>query len=154
MIISRVVSLVSRLLPDFEGGIVSLRMPDKEVSTNDLMEFLQEHMVTREELDFKFDEKLGGLEIKLLGEINKSANTLRGEMKNLGNELRGEINKAKLEVMDGMDDKLANLKGDLTVMMRGEDKKLVTLISLLNTKHVLSDAETSSLLSLQPFPQS
>ncbi len=53
-----------------------------------------------------------------------------------------------------MDEKLADLKGDLTVLMRKEDKKLVALIALLKNKQVISEEEVKQILALEPFPQS
>lgn len=38
--------------------------------------------------------------------------------------------------------------------MRKEDKKVVSLISLLKDKEVITDDEAGKLLSLEPFPQS
>ena len=68
-------------------------------------------------------------------------------------ELRSEMNKQKLELLDAMDDKLANLKGDLTIMMRGEDKKVNRLIALMESKRLLTTEEAGTLLDLLPFPQ-
>jgi hypothetical protein len=53
-----------------------------------------------------------------------------------------------------LDDKLINLKGDLTVLMRKEDHKLVALTKLLATKKIITESDAKSILSLEPFPQS
>ncbi len=107
---------------------------EKEVTTSEIMEylqgdlmgFLQEHMVTQEE--FKaLDNKLDGLSVKL--------------------------NQTKFELLDAMDEKIATLKGDLVVLMRGEDKKLSVLVEVLAAKNVLSRDEAQSILAMQPFPQ-
>ena len=88
-------------------------MANGDVTTNELMDFLQEHMATKEDLS-----------------------------------------KQKLDILDAMDDKLADLKGDLTILMRKEDKKVVELIHVLKEKAVLSADEAERLLTLEPFPQS
>jgi len=69
------------------------------------MEFLQEHMVTKQEL--------------------------KEELKNMvtKQELKEELQKLRLDFLDSLDEKISTLKGDLTVMMRGEDKKLVALMN-------------------------
>lgn len=85
------------------------------------MEFLQEHMATKEDL--------AGLATK------------------------EDLQKLKLDMMDSFDEKLVNLKGDLVVLMRGEDQKLVALIQVLKQKQVLNDVDVKQLLALQPFPQ-
>jgi hypothetical protein len=89
---------------------------DEPVSTNEIMEFLQDHMVMKEEFESR-------------------------------------MNRQKLEFLDSMDEKLATLKGDLIVLMRGEDKKLSTLIEVLASKQVLSQDEAQSILAMHPFPQ-
>tara|TARA_Y100000310_G_scaffold338639_1_gene428842 strand:+ start:797 stop:1069 length:273 start_codon:yes stop_codon:yes gene_type:complete len=63
------------------------------------------------------------------------------------------LNKQKQEIFDTFDDKLSDLKSDLVVLMRKEDKKVVELINLLKTKSVLSSEEADKILALQPFPQ-
>ena len=65
-----------------------------------------------------------------------------------------EKNKAlKKDIDDSLTDKLADLKGDLVVLMRKEDRKLGALIELLKTKHVISDEDAKQILSLEPFPK-
>ncbi|MFH1405441.1 MAG: hypothetical protein ABIH21_05120 [Patescibacteria group bacterium] len=83
-----------------------------EVTTNEIMEFLQENVTTKQDLS-----------------------------------------KQKHEILDSMDEKLADLKGDLTILMRKEDKKVVELINVLKEKDVLSIEEAEKLLALEPFPQ-
>lgn len=105
----------------------------QDVTTNQIMEFLQEHMVVREEF-----------------EALKRETVTKDEFKD---ELRQSLNKQKLEILDAMDDKLANLKGDMVVLMRKEDKKVVSLIELLKNKKIITTNEANGLLELEPFPQ-
>ena len=86
------------------------------VTTGEIMEFLKDNMVTRE-------------------------------------ELAQEFHKQKLDILDGVDDKLINLKADLVLAMRKEDRKVVSLISLLRAKQLISEDEAKSLLGMEPFPQ-
>ncbi|MFH1014278.1 MAG: hypothetical protein ABIH67_01270 [Candidatus Uhrbacteria bacterium] len=65
-----------------------------------------------------------------------------------------DLTKQKHEIMDSMDDKLADLKGDLVVLMRREDKKVSELIVTLRDTKVLSAEDAERLLALNPFPQS
>ncbi len=103
-------------------------MTKPDITTNDIMEFLQEHMVTKEEL--------------------------HSELSSLRNELRSEIRQSELKILDSVDEKLSNLKGDLTVMMRGEDRKLTFLIKKMLERKLLSKEDADEILSLHPFPQS
>jgi archaellum component FlaC len=52
-----------------------------------------------------------------------------------------------------LDDKLINLKADLTVVMRKEDHKHEALTNLLASKKVITDADAKSILSMEPFLQ-
>jgi esterase/lipase len=52
-----------------------------------------------------------------------------------------------------LDDKMINLKADLTVVMRKEDHKLEALTKLLASKKVITDDDAKSILALEPFPQ-
>lgn len=52
---------------------------------------------------------------------------------------------------DYLDDKLADLRGDLVVLMRKEDTKVGKLIDVLKRRKVISEAETKEILSMEPF---
>lgn len=97
-------------------------MVNDEVTTNDIMEFLEEYMVTKEE----------------------------------HNQLSQKLNQTKLDLLDAMDEKLGNLKGDLVVLMRKEDQKVNDLIKLLVLvkRKLISDNEAVTLIETRPFPQS
>jgi predicted nucleic acid-binding Zn-ribbon protein len=121
-------------------------MADQETSIGEVLEFLKDHMVTREEFTDLKDHMVTKEEFS---ELDGKVNRLEGRI----DDLRTEIRSSELRLMDAMDEKNARLKGDLTVMMRGEDKKLSSLIRLLEKKELLTSEEAGSLLALQPFPQ-
>jgi hypothetical protein len=100
-------------------------MVNGETTTTEIMEFLQEHAATKEDL---------------AAIVQKMAT-------------KEDLQRLKFEMMDSFDEKLVNLKGDLVVLMRGEDQKLVALIQVLKEKQVLNDVDVKTLLALQPFPQ-
>ncbi|MBU1131785.1 hypothetical protein KKC32_00845 [Patescibacteria group bacterium] len=52
---------------------------------------------------------------------------------------------------DYLDDKLADLRGDLVVMMRKEDTKLKTLVEILEEKNLLTETDKQKIFSLEPF---
>lgn len=54
---------------------------------------------------------------------------------------------------DYLDEKLADLRGDLNVLMRKEDNKLKTLIEILFKKGTTNNEEKTQILSLEPFAQ-
>ncbi len=47
--------------------------------------------------------------------------------------------------------KLADLRGDLVVLMRKEDNKLKELVDILHKKRVLEPADVARIFSLEPF---
>lgn len=101
-----------------------------EVSTNEIMDFLVKHMVLKEEL---FDVK-DGLEKKI-------------------DDLKQEMNKQKLDILDAVDIKLARLKGDLVVLMRKADKKVVALVEILKEDKIIAPEKAEIVLKMEPFPQ-
>ncbi|MFH0928047.1 MAG: hypothetical protein V1821_01085 [bacterium] len=117
---------------------------NNEVTTQELMEFLQENMATKEDLH-AMEERMMSKE-----------DGLKMMTKEDGLKMMTKEDGLKMEhrIVDSMDDKLAKLKGDLIVLMRKEDHKLIELIQILLDKKVLDPDETRKLLSLEPFPQS
>jgi hypothetical protein len=51
-----------------------------------------------------------------------------------------------------LDDKLADLKGDMVVMLRTEDQKVNRLVGVLAKKGALTSVETRDVFSFRPFP--
>lgn len=93
--------------------------------------------------------------------------TLAGMMKKEFNEIGGRFDKMdsrfdkvggrldKIEstmvTKDYLDEKIADLRGDLVVMMRKEDTKVVKLVEVLKRHKVISDSEEREILSMEPF---
>jgi hypothetical protein len=61
-------------------------MPSDDITTSDIMEFLQEYMVTKKELDENLNERLRDVATKQ------------------------DLSKLKLDILDAVDDKLGFLK--------------------------------------------
>ncbi|MFA6131048.1 MAG: hypothetical protein WC730_02210 [Patescibacteria group bacterium] len=53
-----------------------------------------------------------------------------------------------------LDDKLADLRGDLVGLARKGNEKFSTLVKTLRKKDFLSAPETSNILAMEPFPSS
>lgn len=60
---------------------------------------------------------------------------------------------SKMVTKDYLDEKLADLRGDLVVLTRKEDKKLGKLIEILSNKQVISEQDKQELLAMEPFAQ-
>ena len=61
--------------------------------------------------------------------------------------------KSQMVTKTYLDEKLSDLRGDLTVLMRKEDTKLKALVEILAEKKVLSSDDAKKIFSLEPFPQ-
>ena len=66
---------------------------------------------------------------------------------------KADLNRLELKIIDAMDEKLGDLKGDLIVLMRKEDKKVTALIGLLTERKIISMDDAKQLLGMEPFPQ-
>ena len=96
---------------------------------------------------------------EILNTINDFANHTEKKFDNLEgrfDNLEGEVNTIKTTMVtkDYLDDKLSDLRGDLVVLMRKEDKKVKALIDILRERQVLTDEDVKKILSMEPFPQS
>lgn len=86
-----------------------------------------------------------------LGKVENRLGNVEGRLKNV----EGRLTKieANMVTRDYLDEKLLDLKGDLTLLLRKEDKKLGALLQRLRDKQILSEQEVRDILALEPFPQ-
>ncbi len=107
------------------------KVPSYGVTNDEIMDFLKDKMVTKEELgqkleaqDQKFDQKIG---------------------------------KLKHDLMDYTDTRMEKLRfdiqGDIVTQSRKEDAKLITLIEILKNNRIISEQDASALLRMEPFPR-
>ena len=68
-------------------------------------------------------------------------------------ETRLDRIEATMVTKDYLDDKLADLRGDIIMELRHEDKKVVALIEVLRNRNVISTDEAKNILGMKPFPQ-
>ena len=64
-----------------------------------------------------------------------------------------DMNKNKLEMQDFITGKIAELKGEMVVLTRTEDKKLFCLIDKLGRKKILTKRDINQLSGMKPFPR-
>lgn len=91
-------------------------------------------------------------------ELKSEVSDLKSEFGDLKSEvgtLSGRVGRIESQMVtkDYLDNKLADLRGDLVVLTRKEDTKLRELIEILANKNVLNKEEANHLKSLEPFPQ-
>jgi len=116
---------------------------EHEKTTTEIYEFLQEHMVTREE----FKNAVTREEFDNLNKFLQEHMVTREEFHNLDRKV-GEL---EIKLKDHIDEKLSDLRGDIVVLMRKEDNKVLYLIKILKDKSILEDKEVKALLGMEPF---
>ncbi|HUT22537.1 MAG TPA: hypothetical protein VMX18_04075 [Candidatus Bipolaricaulota bacterium] len=85
-------------------------------------------------------------------EIRSEIGSMKSEIGSMKSEIGGI--RSQMVTKDYLDDKLADLRGDLTILMRKEDTKLIELIKVLKNKNVLEETEAKKILEMEPFPKS
>lgn len=60
---------------------------------------------------------------------------------------------SQMVTKDYLDTKLADLRGDLVVLVRKEDTKMKKLVEVLERNKVISETDRNEILSMEPFPQ-
>jgi chaperonin cofactor prefoldin len=78
-----------------------------------------------------------------------------GRIENQVGNLENQVNHIENQMVtkDYLDEKLADFRGDLNVMMRKGDAKLLRLIQFLKEKAILNDSQVQELFSMEPFPK-
>ncbi|OGH62211.1 MAG: hypothetical protein A2848_00595 [Candidatus Magasanikbacteria bacterium RIFCSPHIGHO2_01_FULL_50_8] len=72
--------------------------------------------------------------------------------KAIGEMVPPMINKAKHEIMDYVDKKDREYKGELNLALQKEDKKVDAVIDTLRETEVVGDSKSEQLKNLTPFP--
>lgn len=107
----------------------------KPLTKKDLAEFTEETLLPA--VERIVDEKVDGVEKKLDG---------------VKAELSEKINTVKLELMDYVGDKITDLRGDIILLLRKEDRRFFHLIKILHGKQVLDDEDIKIIEELKIFP--
>jgi hypothetical protein len=83
--------------------------------------------------------------------IKQDISSLKTDMIEVKTQL-GHV-ETQMVTKDYLDEKLHDLRGDLTVVIRKADRKVVALIDELRETKVLSEPAAKRILALEPFPQ-
>src|SRR3989338_3188202 len=88
------------------------------------------------------------------GRFSELTATTEGRFSELKSTMatKADLNRLELKIIDAMDEKLGDLKGDLVVLMRKEDKKLTELVNVLKERHIISEEDVKRVLGMEPFP--
>ncbi len=91
----------------------------------------------------KMDKRFDGMDKRFDG-MDKRFDEVEGRVKDI---------EGLMVTREYLDDKLTDLRGDLVVLMRKEDRKMHYLVEILHEKHVLSDEETKRIFAHEPFAE-
>lgn len=84
--------------------------------------------------------------------LESDAKELRSDVAGLKSDNKSI--KSTMVTKDYLDEKLADLQGNLVVLTRKEDTKFNTLVTVLTGKKVLTKSEQRRIVSMEPFPRS
>gem|GEM_PF-805860 len=89
-------------------------MPNNEVTTGEIMSFLQEHMVTKEELKQELSHEVSGLRTELKDEISGLKTELKQDISGLRTELKDEISGLRMEFKQDISGLRTELKDEIS----------------------------------------
>lgn len=93
---------------------------------------------------------------EILEAINNFSTSIDGKISNMQSDItsiKSEIGwiKSNMVTKDFLDEKIADLRGDLVVLVRKEDTKLLKLVDILKERKLISAEEATVVLSMEPF---
>lgn len=132
-------------------------MSDQKVMADilEIVTFLKENSVSKDEFnELKADVRLIQSDVYTL---RSDVHQLKSDVKNLKTdvtELQSDMRTVKSTMVTKayLDDKLADLRGDMILLFRKSDTKLKTMAGMLLKKDILSPKEMKEINSLEPFP--
>ena len=95
---------------------------------------------------------------EILEAINNFSTSIDGKISNMDGKIsnmQSEIGwiKSNMTTKDFLDEKLSDLRGDLVVLMRKEDTKLLKLVDILKERKLITPEDAMAVLSMEPFPK-
>ena len=114
---------------------------ENQVTTNEILEAINHFS---ERVDERFD--------RLEGRMDKAEGRL-DRVEGKFDKIEGRLDRieATMVTKDYLDEKLADLRGDLVVLTRKEDHKLTALVEILASKNVITPEESARIISMEPF---
>jgi predicted nuclease with TOPRIM domain len=120
------------------------------------------HETLSKRVDSQFTEALEAVHLlatqmeKRFSIFNGRFDSLEGRFDTLEGRfdtLEGRVERVESQMVTKtyLDDKLADLRGDLTLLTHKEDDKLIALVDLLYGKRLMTETERQHIMALQPF---
>lgn len=83
--------------------------------------------------------------------VDNRFDEVRGDIEDL--QVRTVRIESTMVTKDYLDEKMGDLRGDMTVLIRKEDNKVKALVEVLVEKNVLNQNDQKRIFSLEPFAQ-
>ncbi len=96
------------------------------------------------------------MEDAVKNEILEAINDFSTHVDDRFDGVESRLNKVESTMVtkDYLDEKLSDLRGDLVVLVRKEDRKLAATLEILVERSVITEDDARRILELEPFPQS
>lgn len=143
---------------------------EKEITNKEILEAVSKLTLTVTETNQKIgglevtvnetNQKVGGLKNTvndLMTTMNEYATSVEEQINDLGVELKKEISSingtlaTQIVTKEYLDDKLADLNGDLVLAIKTGDTKLHLTVDKLHKKKVFNENDRQEILALKPF---
>ena len=118
-------------------------MENNNVTNQEILSAVNTFATKTEERFEKIDQRFDKVDQRF-DKVDQRFDKLEGRVGSLENQM---------VTKDYLDEKLADLRGDLVVLTRKEDVKLRALVDILHRKQVLSEDEKQAIYKMEPFPQ-
>jgi len=132
-------------------------MSQSNTTLDDVLEAINSFADHTEERFYNLSNEIVGIK-KDVGSLKQDVGSLKQDVGSLKQDVGslklkvGSI-QAQMVTKSYLDDKLADLRGDLISNDRKQDKKIDFLTRTLESKKVLTAKEADAIISLSPFPR-
>ena len=127
----------------------NVRKEMKDEFSNVRKEMKDEFSNVRKEMKNESKKIIEGVcefvEQNVLPTIDETRNDLKKDIMEINSRVANNVS------VDYLDEKLFDLRGDLVVLVRKEDKKVTKLIKILQTKKILTNKEIKEISVLEHF---
>lgn len=100
-------------------------------------------------------DDLAGMMKHGFDDLSGKMNSMEGRIESIEKTMvtKDDLGKLRSDMIDYIAKQNLELKTDLTIIMRGEDRKLFSLIELMVEKHLITKDDANRVTKLGPFPQ-
>lgn len=83
--------------------------------------------------------------------LESDVGALKSDVQSLKSDMH--LVKSTMVTKNYLDEKLSDLRGDITILIRKEDTKVKALVDILCERKILSDEDKHRIFSMEPFAQ-